>query len=285
MGATGGVGPDEDLAAGSGARSMAGQLAQRLAQHADVVGGGVGPGVARTQQHRQRLAGAISTVVDKRPQRMVPVSALERRRGAFLVRVRGHQRRVDVDDQRRAGVDSAVGGALAGQLPGPRPSGRPRGRDRGERTGRIGGEPVDRPRYRRVRGHRAVDPGLGAHHGDVGQAVPTQRERHRQIEHDLRRVVHRVRQPPRPQRRKQLAIQPDRPNGLGEQQPTGLRHDLRAGGINDRARIEPTTLAHLEGAPDLWRMWTFDKSHPCCSGAPFSRSTRPSGDPPVKAPG
>ena len=39
-------------------------------------------------------------VVDERPQRVEPVPALERRRGGLLVRVRGDQGRVEVDDQR-----------------------------------------------------------------------------------------------------------------------------------------------------------------------------------------
>jgi len=39
---------------------VAGELAQGLAQHGDVVGGGVAAGVARAQQHRQRFAGASS---------------------------------------------------------------------------------------------------------------------------------------------------------------------------------------------------------------------------------
>ena len=39
------------------------------------------------------------------------------RRRAFLVRVRGDQRGVHVDDQLRTGVGPVVGGAVAGQSP------------------------------------------------------------------------------------------------------------------------------------------------------------------------
>ncbi len=35
--------------------------------------------------------------------------------------------------------------------------------------------------------------------------------------------------------------------------PTGLRHHIRPGPVHGRARAEPTTLAHLEGAPELAR--------------------------------
>jgi hypothetical protein len=41
-----------------------------------------------------------------------------------------------------------------------------------------------------------------------GQAVPAHRERHREIEEDLRRVVHRERAPPPGQRRRQHPVQP-----------------------------------------------------------------------------
>jgi hypothetical protein len=96
--AAGGVGAHQDLAAGAGPRSVPGQLAQRLAQHGDVVGGGVGAGVARAQQHRKRLTGAGRAVIDERPQWMVAKPALKRRRRALLVRVRRDQGGVDVDD-------------------------------------------------------------------------------------------------------------------------------------------------------------------------------------------
>jgi hypothetical protein len=57
---------------------------------------------------------------------------------------------------------------------------------------------------------------------DVGQAVPAHRQRHRQVEQDLGRVVHRRRRPPRRERGRQATVEPDRPRGLGHQDPTGL---------------------------------------------------------------
>jgi hypothetical protein len=51
-------------------RSGPGELAQRVPKHLNVVGGGVAAGVARTQQQRQRLAGAVRTVIDEHGQRV-----------------------------------------------------------------------------------------------------------------------------------------------------------------------------------------------------------------------
>jgi hypothetical protein len=58
-----------------------GDLADRLAQHGDVVGRGVGPGTARAQHRRQRFLGVIAL----HRQRVVTVGAFERRRRALLV--------------------------------------------------------------------------------------------------------------------------------------------------------------------------------------------------------
>jgi hypothetical protein len=56
---------------------VAGQLPQRLPRHRDVVDRGVGSGVARPQQHRQRLTSAGRPVVGERPQRMEPKPRLK----------------------------------------------------------------------------------------------------------------------------------------------------------------------------------------------------------------
>jgi hypothetical protein len=49
-----------------------------------------------------------------------PIPAFERRRGVFLLRVRRHQRRVEIDDQRRRRIAVVVRGVLTGQRPHPR---------------------------------------------------------------------------------------------------------------------------------------------------------------------
>jgi hypothetical protein len=58
---------------------------------------------------------------------------------------------VDVDDQRQPAVDAVVRGVRAGQRPGPSAGDRPSGIDRGQHRAGISGQPVDRPRHRRVR--------------------------------------------------------------------------------------------------------------------------------------
>jgi len=64
--AAGGVRANQDLPARPNTVAMARELAQRLAQHPDVVGRGVRPGVPGVQQHRQGLASAGRAVVDER---------------------------------------------------------------------------------------------------------------------------------------------------------------------------------------------------------------------------
>ena len=61
VGRAGAVDADQHPASRPPVTSQAGELGQCLAGDGDVVGGGVGPGVARPQQHRQRLAGAGRT--------------------------------------------------------------------------------------------------------------------------------------------------------------------------------------------------------------------------------
>ena len=107
-----------------------GVAARAFAGDGDVVGGRVGAGVPGPQQHLQRFAGAGGSVVDEGAQRMEAVAAFERRPGVLLVRVRGHERGVQVDDQRRRRRPAVVGCALAGQRPHPGPRSGPRGRDR-----------------------------------------------------------------------------------------------------------------------------------------------------------
>jgi len=61
----------------------------------------------------------------------------------------------------------------------------------------IRGQPGDRAGHRRVRRHRPEHPRLGPQQPDVGQAVPTDRERDRQTTDDLPRVVPGQRPTPR----------------------------------------------------------------------------------------
>jgi hypothetical protein len=99
------------------------------------------------------------TVVDERQQRMEPEAAFERRRRVFLLRVRRHQRRVEIDDQRRGRIRAVVGCVLAGQ----RPHFLPRGGlglfDRRECPVDVRGEGVDQPRHGGVEATRPNTPG------------------------------------------------------------------------------------------------------------------------------
>ena len=56
-------------------------------------------------------------VVDERAQRMMPEALLIRRGCVFFLRVRGHQRGIEVDDQRILSADVMVGGVLTGMGP------------------------------------------------------------------------------------------------------------------------------------------------------------------------
>jgi hypothetical protein len=158
VGGPGGVGADQHLAAGPAAGAVAGELPQRGAGDGDVVGGGVGPGVAEPRQHRQWLPAARRAVVGEAPQWMESVAAFERRRGLLLVAVRGDQGGVEVDDQRRRRARRGVRGVFPGQRPDPGPGRRAGGVDRGQRGGGVDGQQVQGAGHGRVRGHRPEHP-------------------------------------------------------------------------------------------------------------------------------
>jgi hypothetical protein len=148
------------------------------------------------------------TVVDERQQRMEPEAAFERRRRVFLLRVRRHQRRVEIDDQRRGRIRAVVGCALAGQ----RPHFLPRGGlglfDRRECPVDVRGEGVDQPRHGGVGGDPAEHAWFGAEQVHIGQTVTAERQRDREIEHDVARIMHRQRSAPRRERLRRGAVDP-----------------------------------------------------------------------------
>lgn len=72
-----------------------GDLRERLVEHRDVVGGGIGSGIAGPQPPGHRLAG-----VGQEAQERVEAEAAPVGRGSLiLLRVRGDQRCVEVQDQ------------------------------------------------------------------------------------------------------------------------------------------------------------------------------------------
>jgi hypothetical protein len=104
----------------------------------------------------------------------------------------------------------------SGPAPDGAPSRRPSVVDGGQGHVDVAGEDGDQPRHRRVRRHRTEHRRRLAQHGDVGQAISADRERHGHIKQDLRRVVERGRTTPPLQ---------------GQQHRTGLGHHPRPGGV------------------------------------------------------
>ena len=66
------------------------QLSERIGEHGHVIGGGPGPGVARSQHPGQRFTGGVEIG----QQRMEPEPALPRRRRLLLVRMGADERGV-----------------------------------------------------------------------------------------------------------------------------------------------------------------------------------------------
>jgi hypothetical protein len=74
----------------------------------------------------------------------------------------------------------------------------PGGGDRRQRGRRILSQPIDQPRHRRIRRHRPEHLRRGAQLADVGQTVPTDRQRDGQVQQYLARSMPRQRPLPRP---------------------------------------------------------------------------------------
>jgi len=149
-----------------------GKLRQRGVQDDEVVGAVSRRCPAGPQVDRERFAGAVLAVVDERTHRRELEPSFEGRLGAFLVRVRSHQRGVDVDDHLAS--QPALRGA--GQRSSLRPD-----RGAGPRTNLsdcrhrvldIGGQRCEQPGHRRVGGNSSEHHRLGADSGNVGQTSP-----------------------------------------------------------------------------------------------------------------
>ena len=207
------------------------------------------------QQPGQRLTGSAGAVVDEREHRVEPEPALEGRGRVLLLRVRTDQGGVEIDHD-LALLPSANGRAVR---PDPWPGLRRarHGSPRSPPPGRSARASISRLTVG-IRGHRPEQLGLGADHADVGQAVPTQRDRDRQIQHRLARVMDRPSRPPRRQPRRQRLRQPADAGGR-QQHRRARRGDQRlAAGLDTDTRTSRDTL-HLRSAFPLARIWTFDK--------------------------
>ena len=168
-------------------RCARGDLRDRRGQDGDVVGGGVRAGVPGAQHQRERLLGVLAP----HPERVVAEPLLERDRGPFLLRVRRHQGRVDIEDDgvTEVGVGDLRGRHPAGQL-GPHVRA-----DLGpglvDPLHHGGGDLVQGPPHRRRRRDRPEDLALVAQHVDVRDRLPAAGDQHRHIDQHPAPVVHR----------------------------------------------------------------------------------------------
>jgi len=185
IGATGRVGahlhgPSDDAGVVTDAvaeRDLFGQLRDGGVEDGDVIGDAVGSGVSGRQLHGKRLAGGIREAVH----RVEPVAALVvRRRIDLVLRMDLVQRAVDVENHRRR--------ARGGRCPAPH---------RGPHLACGGPQPAEnlgidrpeRPVQRRVRRHRAAQPGLGAEVLDVGTGLATAGEHEHRLDQHLAPVM------------------------------------------------------------------------------------------------
>ena len=150
-----------------------GQLGQRHGQQLDMISGGVGPGVAGTQDPRQGFVGGVQ----EREQRMEPEPLLVVRGRALLLRVGRHEGSVEVDH-----VEAGVGSRRP-NLPAGLGSGR---RDPLERSTVDG---FQGPPRRRRRGDLAEQVGLVAEHSQIRDGVAAVGDHHREIHQHLATVV------------------------------------------------------------------------------------------------
>jgi hypothetical protein len=190
-----------------------------------MVRGGVRPGVPRPQHDGQRLPGRAGAMVGEYRQRMMAERFLPGGGRLFLLGVRDHDRGIDIDRDQPA---ARTRGLLPGQRPRPFPRGRARRPDRRQSPRRVPGQLADQAGDHRVRRHRPEQLRLAPQHGHIGQAVPAQRQRDRQVRDDLAGVVHRPRRPPPDQPRRQLPAQARDLQDLGEQQRPGLGDNPRS---------------------------------------------------------
>jgi len=108
-------------------------------------------------------------------------------------------------------------------------------------------QPGHQPGDHRVRGHRPEQPGLSAQHRRIGQAIPAQCQRHRQIRDDLPRIVHRAARLPPGEPVRQTPVQARHPQRLRQEQAAGLGHDPRPTGSHRDLRAAGGIL-HLKSA-------------------------------------
>jgi hypothetical protein len=268
-GGTGAVDGDQQVAP-----LRVGDLADRLGQHGEVIGGGVRAGVAGPQLQGQGFAG----VVTPRGQGMVAVGALERARRAFLVRVRDldggvhadHHRlpQIDIGDPRRgdpsqpshdqaphAAADPGTGG---GDVPPLRLTDRVQGAPRG----RVGGD-------------RAIELGLIPQRGQVRQHPAAVSDADSEISQHPTPVVDGG-EPAPGQRGRQTGGETGVVGDQTQHRRSGVRHDPVPIDFHDQI-LRPRAIVHLKSAPRSGLLRLQQSHHPS-SGALFSATTRSTQD-------
>jgi hypothetical protein len=212
VGGPGGVGAHHDgLVTGS-----RGQLRQGEVDHVDVVGDGVGAGVAGPQDAGQRLAGAVAAV-QAAHQRVEPEAALVGPGRALLVGVRGHQGGVHVHQQQPIHVGAG--------LPRPCPGLRPGGPQPGQAVF-VAGDSLDHPPGGRGGRYLAEQRRLVAQHRKIRKAVPAVGQHHHKV------AQHASGPMPMPP-----GLPATRPPAkrLGEPQPVGQLDQQQRAGVADDA--------------------------------------------------
>jgi len=160
---------------------------------------------------------------------VVAVTLLEVACRLLLLRIRGGQRRVDVDHCpfRSRLIACLLRAALWAypELPGPRPR---EGDSRAQPVKALPIDRVDHPKRRRVRRHPTEQVALVALSPQISETVPAIGEHHRQVAQHHSRVV---RGAPLARGRHRLTerpYQPDPIRGSGHQRAAGMPHLARA---------------------------------------------------------
>jgi hypothetical protein len=153
MGGAAGVGADQQRLVAGGL----GELREGQVDHLDVVGGGVGAGVARPQDAGQGLAGAIAAVQEG-DQRVEAEAALVGPSRALLVGVGVQQRAVHIHHQQALDVRAHPPGRCSGVGTPSAQAGKPVG---------VAGDLLNHPPRRWRGGNRAEQPWLVAQDGKI----------------------------------------------------------------------------------------------------------------------
>jgi hypothetical protein len=201
---------------------------------------GVRPCVARPQQAGQGLAGRV----EEAQQRVEAERVFPGRRRVLFLRMRQHDRRVDVQDEprQRPAKDRCGRQRLAGlnQLgPGQFPGGRASGPQPGQ--GRLVDAVQDPPR-RGIGGHRPEQARLLPQHRQIRDRLATIGQQHRQIDCDPARLMRRTAHPIQPQRLNETPSQTSLVSHIGEQTGTSMTDHTPSPTSDDNLRTRAGTL-------------------------------------------